>query len=181
MRAEPIAHPVAIDHIPSFITAPGQSDMLFNVVIIFLLVVIFLTGVLYLRLHALPDQMAHKTNKVQLQLVAVLGLIALLTHNQLFWIAALLLAMTDLPDFVSPVTSMARSLDAIARKRTQPAPQSDPSQTIPPVIKDIASSPAVSVSPVVHSGGLSGHGTAAETSVIPDTSTADINNGQEQK
>ncbi len=36
-----------------------------------------------------PEHIAHQTNKIQIQLVAVLGLIALFTHNQLFWIAAL--------------------------------------------------------------------------------------------
>lgn len=122
METERIPHPAAIDHLPFFITAPGQTDTLFNVVVVFLLFMIFLTGVLYLRLHALPEQLAHRGSKVQLQLVAVLGLIALLTHNQLFWIAALLLAMTDLPDFISPISSMAQSLSVMARNRFRAAP-----------------------------------------------------------
>ena len=108
-------HPIAIDHVPGFITAPGQSDVLFNIVIVFLIFTIFAVGTLYLRLHALPEQMAHRTNKVQLQIVAVLGLIALFTHNQLYWIAALLLAMIELPNFIAPVSSMAKSLNRIAR------------------------------------------------------------------
>lgn len=108
-------HPMAIDHVPAFITAPGQTDVLFNFVIVFLICMIFAVGTLYLRLHALPEQMAHRTNKVQLQVVAVLALIALFTHNQLFWIAALLLAMIELPNFIAPVSSMARSLNKIAR------------------------------------------------------------------
>jgi hypothetical protein len=108
-------HKAAVGHLPSFITPPGQSDVLLNIVIVFLICVVFLTGVLYLRLHALPEQIAHRTHKVQIQLVAVLGLISLFTHNQLFWIAALLIAMAELPDFLSPITSMARSLRIIVR------------------------------------------------------------------
>ena len=113
-------HPIAIDHVPAFITAPGQTDVLFNFVIVFLICIIFAVGTLYLRLHALPEQMAHSTNKVQLQVVAVLGLIALFTHNQLFWIAALLLAMIELPNFIAPVTSIAKSLNRIARSTYVP-------------------------------------------------------------
>lgn len=103
-------HPAAVDHLPVFITAPGDTDILFNVMVVFVLLLIFLIGILYLRLHALPEHMAHGASKGQLQLVAVLSLIALFTHNHLFWIAALLLALIEFPDFSSPITSMADSL-----------------------------------------------------------------------
>ncbi|ASY60459.1 MULTISPECIES: hypothetical protein [Sinorhizobium] len=109
-------HPAAADHLPPFITAPGQTDVLFNVMAVFVLLMIFLVGILYLRLHALPEHMAHGASKAQLQIVGALGLIALFTHNHLFWIAALLLAMIEFPDFSSPVRSMARSLARIARR-----------------------------------------------------------------
>lgn len=59
--------------------------------------------------------MAHSTNKIQLQVVAVLALIVLFTHNPLFWIAALLLAMIELPNFIAPISFMAKSLNRIAR------------------------------------------------------------------
>jgi len=125
-------HKAAVGHLPAFITPPGQTDVLLNIVIVFLVCVVFLTGILYLRLHALPEHIAHQTNKVQIQLVAVLGLIALFTHNQLFWIAALLLAMTDLPDFLSPITSMARSLGLIARRGLHlTIPPAPPAATVP--------------------------------------------------
>ena len=107
-------HPAATEHLPPFITAPGQTDVLFNVMVVFVLLMIFLVGILYLRLHALPEHMAHGASKVQLQIVGALGLIALFTHNHLFWIAALLLAMVEFPDFASPVRSVARSLARIA-------------------------------------------------------------------
>lgn len=110
-------HPVASDPIPAFITAPDGTDYLFTIGVIVCLVAVFAVGVLYLRLHALPEQIAHKTNKIQLQLVAILGLLALFTHNHLFWIAGLLLAFVELPDFLSPVGSMARSLKKIADRQ----------------------------------------------------------------
>ncbi|HEV7307608.1 hypothetical protein [Ensifer sp.] len=111
-------HPAAIHHLPGFITAPGQSDWLLTAVAIFLIVAIFALGTLYLRLHSLPELMAHKTNKIQLELVAVLALLSLLTHNNILWGAALLLALIDLPDFSSPLSSIAGSLEKIAGKVT---------------------------------------------------------------
>ncbi|NRP69763.1 hypothetical protein ILFOPFJJ_00636 [Ensifer psoraleae] len=110
------SHPAAVDHLPPFITAPGQTDVLFTVMLVFVLLMVFLVGILYLRLHALPEHMAHGASKGQLQIIGVLCLIALFTHNHLFWIAALLLAMVEFPDFSSPVKSIARSLARIARR-----------------------------------------------------------------
>jgi hypothetical protein len=46
--------------------------------------------------------------------VAVLGLLALFTHIHLFWVAALLLAMIDLPDFSTPLRSIAVSVAKMA-------------------------------------------------------------------
>ncbi len=87
---------------------------------VFLLVTILSVGLIYLRLHALPEHMAHRTNKVQLQFVAVLGLLALFTHNHIFWIAGLLLALIELPDFSTPINSIARSLERVSgRERAQ--------------------------------------------------------------
>jgi hypothetical protein len=93
--------------------APGQTDVLTVVVVIFLLVMILVIGNFYLRLHALPEQMAHRANRIQMEIVAVLALIALFTHNHLFWIAALLLAFIEFPDISTPVASVARSLETL--------------------------------------------------------------------
>jgi len=71
---------------------------------IFLLGAILWVGTLYWKLHSLPERMAHKSRKLQFELVAVLGLISLFTHNHIFWIAGLLLAMIDLPDFMPMYT-----------------------------------------------------------------------------
>jgi hypothetical protein len=120
-------HPAAVDHLPIFISAPGDTDILFNVMVVLVLLLILLIGVLYLRLHALPEHMAHGASKVQLQLVAVLSLIALFTHNHLFWIAALLLALIEFPDFSTPMGSMADSLRKIAARDDKP-PEAAPSE-----------------------------------------------------
>jgi hypothetical protein len=107
-------HPAATDHLPFFITAPGQADGLFNAMIVFLIVVVFAVGLIYLRLHALPEHLAHGTSKVQIQIVGVLALLALFTHNHIFWIAALLIALVQFPNFSAPLASMAQSLEKMA-------------------------------------------------------------------
>lgn len=110
-------HPAAVKHLPVFITGPGQTDYLFVATVVLLIASVLVVGNLYLRLHALPEQLAHRGKKVQLEIVAVLALIALFTHEHLFWIAALLLALIPLPDFSTPIASMARSLEKLARDR----------------------------------------------------------------
>jgi hypothetical protein len=110
----PALNPAATDHLPFFVTPPGQTDFLFNAMVIFLVAAVFGVGLLYLRLHALPEHMAHGASKVQLQVVGVLALLALFTHNHLFWIAALLIALVQFPDFSSPLDSMARSLERLS-------------------------------------------------------------------
>jgi hypothetical protein len=107
-------NPLAPHHLPPFVTAPGQSDWLMSVMLVFLIAIIISVGLVYLRLHALPEHMAHRTTKVQLQFVAVLALLALFTHNHIFWIAALLLALVELPNFSLPMNSMALSLEKLS-------------------------------------------------------------------
>jgi len=81
---------------------------------IFLVLTVLGVGNLYLRLHSLPERMAHKSQKLQFEVVAVLGLISLFTHMHIFWIAGLLLALVDLPDFSTPLSSIAGSVEKIA-------------------------------------------------------------------
>lgn len=107
-------HPLAPHHQPFFITAPGETDTLMVIMGIFLIAAVLGVGNLYLRLHSLPEQMAHKSQKLQFEIVAVLGLLALFTHVHLFWIAALLLALIDLPDFGTPLGRIAQSVEKIA-------------------------------------------------------------------
>jgi hypothetical protein len=117
-------NPAAPHHLPPFVTAPGQSDWLMTVMLVFLLVAVVSVGLAYLKLHALPEHMAHRTNKVQLQFVAVLALLALFTHNHIFWIAALLLALIDLPDFSTPMSSIALSLEKLSGRDRSAEPPS---------------------------------------------------------
>ena len=107
-------HPLAPHHLPSFITAPDETDVLMVVMGVFLIVAILAVGNFYLKLHTLPERMAHKSQKLQFEVVAVLGLLALFTHVHLFWIAGLFLAMIDIPDFGTPLRSIAQSVEKIA-------------------------------------------------------------------
>ena len=107
-------NPAAPHHQPAFFTAPGETDILFNVMAIFLVVMVLMVAVFYFKLHSLPERMAHKGQKVQFEIVAVLGLISLFTHNHIFWIAGLLLAFIPMPDFSTPLNGMADSLAKMA-------------------------------------------------------------------
>ena len=107
-------HAMTPHHLPFYIVKPGETDVLMIVTGIFLLLALLGVGNIYLRLHSLPERMAHKSQKLQFEIVAVLGLIALFTHIHLFWIAGLLLALVDLPDFGTPLRNIAGSVERIA-------------------------------------------------------------------
>ena len=107
-------HPAAPHHLPGFITAPGDTDTLMVVVGIVLIGAVLAVGNFYLHLHTMPERMAHKSQKLQFEIVAILGLLALFTHIHIFWVAGLLLAMIDLPDFSTPLRSIAGSVEKIA-------------------------------------------------------------------
>ena len=78
--------------------------------------------------------------------MAVLGLLALFTHNHLFWVIGLFLAMIDLPDFSTPLRRIAGSVEKMAGVAPEPdaaeAPDHAPSRAakISDVVK---TSPAV--------------------------------------
>lgn len=107
-------HPAAPEHLPWFVTAPGQTDVLMVAMAAILLFFVFFIGIIYFRLHALPDRLAHQ--KIQLQIVCVLGLLAMFTHMHIFWIAGLLLALVDIPDFSTPLKRIAGGLERISAK-----------------------------------------------------------------
>ena len=108
------AHPTATEHLPAFITAPGETDVLMVVMAVILAVCVMAFGILFLRLHTLPERIAHRTHKLQFEIVAVLGLLALFTHMHIFWVAGLLLALVDLPDFGTPLNRIAGSAEKMA-------------------------------------------------------------------
>lgn len=107
-------HPAATHYLPGFITAPGETDVLMVVMSVILVLSILGFGVLFWRLHTLPERMAHKSHKLQFEIVAVLGLLSLFTNIHLFWVAALLLALIDIPDFGGSLNRIAGSTEKLA-------------------------------------------------------------------
>lgn len=121
-------NPLATHHLPAFITAPGQTDGLLVGIGIFLLVVIFLLGIVFLWLHSLPERVAHKGKKLQFEVVAILCLLALFTHNNLLWGVALLLAFIDLPDLATPLGRISDTLERLIGPGRNPAPADGPGE-----------------------------------------------------
>ena len=112
-------HPMAPHHLPGYFAGADGSDSLFTIMIFLVVGVILLLGILYFTLHSLPERMAHSGNATQLQLISILCILALFTHNNIFWVAALVLAAFRAPDFLTPLRSIADSLqDLAARDRT---------------------------------------------------------------
>ena len=110
----PSLHPAAPHHLPAFISAPGETDVFMVVMAVILVIAMMAVGLLFLRLHTLPERIAHKGHKLQFEIVAVLGLLALFTHVHLFWVIGLLLALIDIPNFGGVLSRMAGSLEKIA-------------------------------------------------------------------
>ncbi|MEM9631817.1 MAG: hypothetical protein AAGA50_10860 [Pseudomonadota bacterium] len=109
-------HELAPHHLPIFVPSADGSDPLMTIMLTALILGVVLLGTFYLHLHSLPERLAHKHGRMQFELVAVLGLLALFTHNNIFWVAALLLAFIQLPDFATPIGTIANSLDRIANR-----------------------------------------------------------------
>lgn len=103
-------HPLAPHTLPPFVGGADGSDPLFSAIIFIVVIAVLGLGVFYLKLHAIPEQLAHKHSNTQSQLIMVLALLALFTHNNLFWVAALILALLKLPDFLTPINSISESL-----------------------------------------------------------------------
>src|SRR5258705_13842810 len=96
-------HPAAPHHLPGFITAPGNTDILMVVVGIVLIGAVLAGGNLYLHLHTLPERMAHKSQKFQFEVVAGVGFLGLFFEKNLFWVIGLFFFMIFLPEFCSPL------------------------------------------------------------------------------
>ncbi|WP_299636448.1 hypothetical protein [uncultured Ruegeria sp.] len=121
-------HPMATGHIPGYVVAADGSDYLFSAMVVFFVVLVVLIGVGYLTLHSVPEKMAHENNHPQFQLVGILALLALFTHNGLFWVAAILVAGFQFPDFATPLRNIA---DAIRSLGQSPVPEPVPETTVP--------------------------------------------------
>jgi multisubunit Na+/H+ antiporter MnhF subunit len=107
-------HPVASHHLPSFITPPGETDTLLVITAIILAASVIMFGLVFFRLHSLPERVAHGSHKLQFEIVAVLCLLSLLTHIHAFWVVGLLLALIDIPDFSGWLNRMAGAVERIA-------------------------------------------------------------------
>ena len=93
-------NPAAAHHLPFFITPPGATDVLLVIMAVVLIGAVLAVGVFFFWLHSLPERMVH--NKIQFDIVAVLALLSLFTHQHAFWVAALLIALIDFPSFSIP-------------------------------------------------------------------------------
>ena len=161
-------HPAASHNLPSFITGPGETDVLMAVMGIILVAAVLGFGILFFRLHTLPERIAHRSHKLQFEIVAVLGLISLLTHMHIFWIIGLLLAVIDLPDFGTPLNRIAGSAEKIAGMR----PGEGAAESITETITEVQDTDeAVRVSHATNTGGRPGEGAAA-SSAKPDIAPA---------
>jgi hypothetical protein len=124
-------HPATPHHLPGFITAPGDTDVIMVVVAVILVAAVLMVGNFYLHLHTMPERMAHKSQKFQFEIVAVLGLLALFTHNHLFWVIGLFLAMIDLPDFSTPLRKIAGAVERMAGGAPEPDDTEVPNHAAP--------------------------------------------------
>ena len=121
-------HPLAPHALPPFIGGADGGDPLFSAITFIVITLVLVIGVFYLKLHAIPEQLAHKHSNTQSQLIMVLALLALFTHNNIFWVAALILALLKLPDFLTPINSISDSLKKLtAQEGSTPAPKVDSS------------------------------------------------------
>lgn len=133
-------HVMATGHIPGYLPGPDGGDPLFTTMTVITILLVLGIGTLYFKLHAIPEHMAHSDNHAQMQVIGILALLALFTHNNMFWVIALLVAAFRMPDFLTPLQSIAGSLDAL-NQRVQaveqdlaqpPAPEPAPQQAQQP-------------------------------------------------
>lgn len=115
-------HPLAPHTLPPFIGGADGSDPLFSAISFIVIAMVLVIGVFYLKLHAIPEQLAHKHSNTQSQLIMVLALLALFTHNNVLWVAALILALLKFPDFLTPINSISDSLKKLTAQEGSKSP-----------------------------------------------------------
>ena len=129
----PVHNPAAPEHLPFYLPGADGSDPLLVITALILIAATLVIGVIYFRLHALPEQLGHR--KLQFEVCAVLALISLFTHEHIYWIIALILALVDLPDFTSPLTRIATALErrpsTLRGATTLEAPSTEKPETTP--------------------------------------------------
>jgi hypothetical protein len=140
MTATP--NPIATTHLPFFITAPGDTDVLYNITLVFVVASVVGLGIFFWTIHSLPERMAHRSKKIQMDIVALLCLIGLFTHEHAFWIAALLLAWIDIPDFFAPFRRLAIAVETIAEQDAGGSSVGQPDDDASKTVMAEAGSPA---------------------------------------
>ncbi len=153
MNETPVA--VAWEHLPFYITGPGETDFLFGAVAVALVAILVGFGALYFTIQAIPDRMVEGAGKAQMQVVGLLGLISLFTMNNAYWIAAILLAAVRIPDIVTPLKEIARAKAGNGRLANTREPPERASGT--------AVAPHVEQEPVKETGGSIGSNAEEET------------------
>jgi multisubunit Na+/H+ antiporter MnhF subunit len=126
-------NPASPHHLPVFITSPGHTDVLLVLMGLVLIGAVLGIGIFFFWLHSLPERMVH--HKLQFDIVAVLCLLSLLTHEHAYWVVALLLSLVKFPDvsvldFLGPLKRIASSLEAIANAQSE---MTAPSQSTKPL------------------------------------------------
>lgn len=121
----PTVHPMAPANLPGFLPDAAGSDFLLNFCFVLVIVAVLALGVAYFTIHALPERLAHRMNSAQSTAISVLVLLALFTGVNLFWVIALLLAVVRFPDFLTPLTAIAGSLDKISRRERRASSRAD--------------------------------------------------------
>lgn len=104
----PLLTPEQAEGLPFFVTGPGQTDVFQVLVAVFLVLVVLGFGAIYFTIQAIPERMAGGANKVQLQIIGLLGLLSLFTLNNTYWVAALILAAIPVNEIVAPIQSWTR-------------------------------------------------------------------------
>jgi len=107
-------HPAAAHHLASFITPPGRNGLLMVVMGVVLGLSVLGFGIFFFRLHSLPEQLAHKSHKLQFEIVGALCLISSVHAHHIFWVAGLLLANGRLADFGTSLNRIAGSTEKLA-------------------------------------------------------------------
>lgn len=128
-------NPAASHHLPIFITAPDDTDVLMVVAALTIAAATLTFGLIFFYLHSLPERMAHRSHKLQFEIVAVLGLLALFTHIHAFWVAGLLLALIDIPDFGGWMGRITAAVERIAGKKPDESRPAVPDGTEPAEVK----------------------------------------------
>lgn len=136
-------HTLATEHLPMFVSGPGETDGFFIAVVVITILATMSVGLIYFTLHSLPERMAHKVNSNQVLLIGVMSLVAMFTHNNYFFIGALFLAVVRLPDWTTSFNSIAKSLEAQAERERDEDPADSHQQVDLPMVAPAPDSSAL--------------------------------------